>query len=323
MSGIVEWTVTADVAVFLAGTSNHGWIVKKTEEGAAGRVDFASKENDVNPPELVITYTVTSTTQSTTQTSTTTLSLTTTQTTTASETQTTTSEPTTQTITESTTITEPTTTIQTSTTDSTTTTGTSWSTETHATSTTSTESTDTDAVNTQTSTTASSSTSGLSTTPSTTQIDPPQPPSQPNKPRTITITLEISPPRLDNSSGREKVLVKANPVTSDGACAHFTYIWKVDGGELMGIVFTGNYSILIQIDQENFVEAGTVEWTLPENGSHTISCTAHSPGYGDGKTSTSIAATPEFYHNLYPIAAALLLTGIYFKKKRQTIKCRE
>ena len=59
MSGVVEWTVTADVAAFLAATSNYGWIIRKTDEGSSGRVDFASKENGVtnNRPQLVITYT--------------------------------------------------------------------------------------------------------------------------------------------------------------------------------------------------------------------------------------------------------------------------
>jgi len=59
MSGVVEWTVTADVDAFLAGTSNYGWIIRKTDEGSSGRADFASKENDVtnNRPQLVITYT--------------------------------------------------------------------------------------------------------------------------------------------------------------------------------------------------------------------------------------------------------------------------
>jgi hypothetical protein len=58
MSGVVEWTVTADVAAFLAGTSNYGWIIRKTDEGSSGRADFASKENGVtnNRPQLVITY---------------------------------------------------------------------------------------------------------------------------------------------------------------------------------------------------------------------------------------------------------------------------
>ena len=59
MSGVVEWTVTADVAAFLADTSNYGWIIRKTDEGSSGRADFASKENGVtnNRPQLVITYT--------------------------------------------------------------------------------------------------------------------------------------------------------------------------------------------------------------------------------------------------------------------------
>ena len=58
MSGTVEWNVTADVATFLAGTANYGWIIRKTDEASPGRVDFASKENSVisGRPQLVIAY---------------------------------------------------------------------------------------------------------------------------------------------------------------------------------------------------------------------------------------------------------------------------
>jgi Glucodextranase, domain B len=42
--GWIAFDVTADVAAFLAGGNHHGWIVKKTEEGQNGRVDYASRE---------------------------------------------------------------------------------------------------------------------------------------------------------------------------------------------------------------------------------------------------------------------------------------
>ncbi len=42
--GRVSYDVTADVAAFLAGTPNHGWLLKKTNEGAAGRVEYASRD---------------------------------------------------------------------------------------------------------------------------------------------------------------------------------------------------------------------------------------------------------------------------------------
>ena len=44
LGGRLDFDVTADVAAFLAGTPNDGWIVKKTAEGASGLVDYASRE---------------------------------------------------------------------------------------------------------------------------------------------------------------------------------------------------------------------------------------------------------------------------------------
>jgi hypothetical protein len=56
LAGSVNWDVTADVQAFLAGSAaNHGWIIKKTEEGQPGRVDFASRETG-HGPRLVITF---------------------------------------------------------------------------------------------------------------------------------------------------------------------------------------------------------------------------------------------------------------------------
>jgi len=55
-TGVVEYDVTADVASFMTGTNiNYGWIVKKTNEGQNGQVDFGSKESS-SVPQLVVTY---------------------------------------------------------------------------------------------------------------------------------------------------------------------------------------------------------------------------------------------------------------------------
>lgn len=51
--GAVEWDVIADVQAFLAGTANHGWLVKKVEENQSGRMDYSSREGAF-PPELVL-----------------------------------------------------------------------------------------------------------------------------------------------------------------------------------------------------------------------------------------------------------------------------
>jgi N-acetylneuraminic acid mutarotase len=55
-TGIVEFDVTDDIALFLDGTSsNYGWIMKKTEEGQSGQVRFATRES-ASIPQLVVTY---------------------------------------------------------------------------------------------------------------------------------------------------------------------------------------------------------------------------------------------------------------------------
>lgn len=54
MSGAVEFDVTADVAAFLNGTPNHGWLIKKTDEEKQGRIVFLTKEGGA-APELVLT----------------------------------------------------------------------------------------------------------------------------------------------------------------------------------------------------------------------------------------------------------------------------
>lgn len=54
-TGVVELDVTSDVQSFLSGSNqNYGWLIKKTDEGQNGRVNFGSRETG-NSPKLVIT----------------------------------------------------------------------------------------------------------------------------------------------------------------------------------------------------------------------------------------------------------------------------
>lgn len=43
-TGYVRFDVSADVRAFLAGTANQGWLLKKANELALGRIDYASRE---------------------------------------------------------------------------------------------------------------------------------------------------------------------------------------------------------------------------------------------------------------------------------------
>lgn len=55
MSGVVQYDVTSDVLAFLTGTSNYGWLLKKTNEGASGLVDYTSREGAAaQAPRLVL-----------------------------------------------------------------------------------------------------------------------------------------------------------------------------------------------------------------------------------------------------------------------------
>ncbi|RME56828.1 MAG: tandem-95 repeat protein, partial [Deltaproteobacteria bacterium] len=55
--GSVSWDVTADVAAFLQGTPNFGWLLEKGDEAQTGLIRFASREHGgTPPPTLVITY---------------------------------------------------------------------------------------------------------------------------------------------------------------------------------------------------------------------------------------------------------------------------
>jgi hypothetical protein len=54
-SGWVQFDVTSDVAAFLAGTANDGWLIQKTDEGQTGRIDLVSREGTAGlGPRLVL-----------------------------------------------------------------------------------------------------------------------------------------------------------------------------------------------------------------------------------------------------------------------------
>lgn len=53
--GLVRFDVTADVALFLAGTANQGWLLRKANEAQSGRIDYVSREGGVaKRPRLVL-----------------------------------------------------------------------------------------------------------------------------------------------------------------------------------------------------------------------------------------------------------------------------
>ncbi|MGH2611094.1 MAG: DNRLRE domain-containing protein, partial [Tepidiformaceae bacterium] len=54
LRGVVTFDVTADVrALASGGGAQHGWILKKTDEGASGQVEFGSRESE-SPPTLIV-----------------------------------------------------------------------------------------------------------------------------------------------------------------------------------------------------------------------------------------------------------------------------
>lgn len=50
----VAWDVTADVAAFLSGTPNYGWVVRKDLETQNGNADYGSRQAGANRPRLVL-----------------------------------------------------------------------------------------------------------------------------------------------------------------------------------------------------------------------------------------------------------------------------
>jgi hypothetical protein len=56
--GWVSYDVTADVAAFVAGTANRGWLLKKEDETKSGRVDYDSRQGTAGEgPRLVLLFT--------------------------------------------------------------------------------------------------------------------------------------------------------------------------------------------------------------------------------------------------------------------------
>jgi hypothetical protein len=54
LGGVVTFDVTADVAAWVSGTPNAGWILKRVDEGPSGAVEFGARESAA-PPRLVVT----------------------------------------------------------------------------------------------------------------------------------------------------------------------------------------------------------------------------------------------------------------------------
>jgi hypothetical protein len=55
LTGWISFDVTADVAAFLDSGAHYGWLIKKSEEGQNGRVDYASRESDNGPRLTLVT----------------------------------------------------------------------------------------------------------------------------------------------------------------------------------------------------------------------------------------------------------------------------
>jgi Glucodextranase, domain B/Carboxypeptidase regulatory-like domain len=59
LGGAVAYDVTADVAAYLAGAANAGWLIKKVDESLSGRVDYTSREAATGTPaQLVVAFQV-------------------------------------------------------------------------------------------------------------------------------------------------------------------------------------------------------------------------------------------------------------------------
>ncbi len=53
LRGVITFDITADIQAMLGAGSHPGWILKKSEEGSIGRVEFGSRES-ATPPRLVL-----------------------------------------------------------------------------------------------------------------------------------------------------------------------------------------------------------------------------------------------------------------------------
>lgn len=66
----VSWNVTADLAAFLTGTPNYGWMIRKAEETQNGLVEYNSREASANQPRLVLEVAIPTSTPTATATNT-------------------------------------------------------------------------------------------------------------------------------------------------------------------------------------------------------------------------------------------------------------
>ena len=53
----IEFDVTKDIASYLDGAPNYGWIIMKSDEDSSGRINIAARETQVNVPQLELTFT--------------------------------------------------------------------------------------------------------------------------------------------------------------------------------------------------------------------------------------------------------------------------
>ena len=66
LAGWVSFDVTSDVAAFVNGTSNHGWLLKKTDERKSGQVAYDSRQGSAGEgPRLVVIFETAAETDST------------------------------------------------------------------------------------------------------------------------------------------------------------------------------------------------------------------------------------------------------------------
>ena len=57
LGGLLAFDVTADVEAFLAGTPDHGWLLKKEDEGKSGLAEYTSREGAAgNAPRLTVIF---------------------------------------------------------------------------------------------------------------------------------------------------------------------------------------------------------------------------------------------------------------------------
>ncbi|HEY2292365.1 MAG TPA: DNRLRE domain-containing protein, partial [Thermoanaerobaculia bacterium] len=66
LTGWVSFDVTADVSALLSGTPSYGWLLKKTNEGQSGRMDYDSRQGTPGEgPRLVVVFTTATVTDTT------------------------------------------------------------------------------------------------------------------------------------------------------------------------------------------------------------------------------------------------------------------